>query len=203
MQLSEMRRTRGRILGLVVVSLVFIVAVDLCRHSPDRMGFFSDSTSLGRTPPASSPRLAENNVHKAQHHPVHRGDQERAHRVRHNVETSYDNKTGLSDFWGFVNRTYVEEHMSFPTVGQHKCQDVLCSEFLSRDDWIYFNACGPRNKHKPTNFLPNCHFINGSSRPTVALLSFQGSGNTWTRQLLEKATGICTGIIMQLWMDIF
>ena len=189
-----MRRMRGRIIGLVVVSLVFIVALDLYRHSPDRLDFFSDSTTLGRTPPAGSPELAENNAHKVQRHPVQRGDKGRAHRVRHNVETSYDNKTGLVDFWGYVNRTYLEEHTSLPMIGQYKCQDVLCSEFLSREDWMYFNACGPRNKHNPINFLPNCHFINGSSRPTVALLSFQGSGNTWTRQLLEKATGICTGI---------
>ena len=38
-----------------------------------------------------------------------------------------------------------------------------------------------------------CHFMNGSSRSAVALASFPGSGNTWARGLLEKATGVCTG----------
>ena len=40
---------------------------------------------------------------------------------------------------------------------------------------------------------PACHFMNGTLRGSVALFSYPGSGNTWLRQLLEKATGICTG----------
>ncbi len=49
-----------------------------------------------------------------------------------------------------------------------------------------------------TNTLVNgpCHFIDGYGRAPVALVSFEGSGNTWLRGLLEKATGICTGICM-------
>ena len=39
-----------------------------------------------------------------------------------------------------------------------------------------------------------CHFMDGSNRAPVALASFPGSGNTWVRGLLEKATGVCTGI---------
>ena len=39
----------------------------------------------------------------------------------------------------------------------------------------------------------SCHFIDGRGREPVALASFPGSGNTWVRGLLEKATGICTG----------
>ena len=35
--------------------------------------------------------------------------------------------------------------------------------------------------------------MNGSRRSEVALVSYPGSGNTWTRGLLEKATGVCTG----------
>ena len=38
-----------------------------------------------------------------------------------------------------------------------------------------------------------CHFMNGTGRSTVALVSFPGSGNTWVRGLLETATGVCTG----------
>lgn len=37
--------------------------------------------------------------------------------------------------------------------------------------------------------------MNGTFRAPVALASFPGSGNTWVRGLLEKATGICTGSI--------
>ena len=37
--------------------------------------------------------------------------------------------------------------------------------------------------------------MDGSKRAAVALASHPGSGNTWVRGLLEKATGICTGII--------
>lgn len=40
----------------------------------------------------------------------------------------------------------------------------------------------------------DCCFMNGSGRLVVGLGSFPGSGNTWLRGLLEKTTGICTGI---------
>ena len=35
--------------------------------------------------------------------------------------------------------------------------------------------------------------VPASSRAAVALNSQEGSGNTWLRGLLEKATGVCTG----------
>ena len=38
-----------------------------------------------------------------------------------------------------------------------------------------------------------CHFMNGTNRAAVALVSFPGSGNTWVRGLLRQATGVCTG----------
>ena len=41
----------------------------------------------------------------------------------------------------------------------------------------------------------NCSFIDKSSRKPVALVSTEGSGNTWLRGLLEKTTGICSGFI--------
>ena len=40
-----------------------------------------------------------------------------------------------------------------------------------------------------------CGFIDGRKRAAVGLVSFPGSGDTWLRQLLETATGICTGAI--------
>ena len=41
-----------------------------------------------------------------------------------------------------------------------------------------------------------CQFIPKTSHQSVALVSFPGSGNTWVRQLLEAASGICTGSTM-------
>ena len=35
--------------------------------------------------------------------------------------------------------------------------------------------------------------MNGAKRDPVALASAEGSGNTWVRGLLERATGFCTG----------
>ena len=40
-----------------------------------------------------------------------------------------------------------------------------------------------------------CGFIDGRKRAAVGLVSFPGSGDTWLRQLLETATGICTGTV--------
>lgn len=39
-----------------------------------------------------------------------------------------------------------------------------------------------------------CRFMDGTHRAPVALASFPGSGNTWMRQLLQEATGICTSM---------
>ena len=41
----------------------------------------------------------------------------------------------------------------------------------------------------------DCKFLPPLGRHPIALVSARGSGNTWTRGLLEKATGICTGFI--------
>jgi hypothetical protein len=38
-----------------------------------------------------------------------------------------------------------------------------------------------------------CGFVDGRKRAAVGLVSFPGSGDMWLRQLLETATGICTG----------
>ena len=39
----------------------------------------------------------------------------------------------------------------------------------------------------------DCCFMSGKGRQVIGLASFPGSGNTWLRGLLEKATGVCTG----------
>ena len=103
-------------------------------------------------------------------------------------------------FWDLLDKSYVEDHVPRPQVGDHICDDVLCSEFLSQEDLNrvsrcskIFHQCQLVEEEGPT-LAPTCHFVNGTSRAgNVALISFPRSGNTWTRGLLEKATGICTG----------
>lgn len=77
-----------------------------------------------------------------------------------------------------------------------QCRDNICSEYLSGDDRMRYLSCLSSietRRTKPKDSI--CHFINGSHRPAVALVSFPGSGNTWVRGILEVATGICTGAI--------
>ena len=104
-------------------------------------------------------------------------------------------------FWDVLNRSYVDQHVPRPWIGSYQCKDVICSEFLFKRDWDRVGKCVKKlskkhikliNKARPT-LRPACHFMNGTSRRGVALLSFPGSGNTWLRGLLERATGICTG----------
>lgn len=84
---------------------------------------------------------------------------------------------------------------------QTKCHTPHCSQFLSRDDKNRFFECFMTVLDKvqyiknqldkiPEN---NCDFMNGTGRSPVALVSPPGSGNTWVRGLLERATGFCTG----------
>ncbi len=60
---------------------------------------------------------------------------------------------------------------------------------------VIFSLCRMSDNFKEKDHASGeCHFMNGSSRSAVALASFPGSGNTWARGLLEKATGVCTGM---------
>ena len=52
-----------------------------------------------------------------------------------------------------------------------------------------------RKRYEGTIQDEDCSFIDGKRRLPVALASTEGSGNTWVRGLLEKATGICTGFV--------
>ena len=84
-------------------------------------------------------------------------------------------------------------------------------QYLNKASKLKFLKCNPdytRYGHKglfqkylnvkPTNLgsctnLTDMHFINGTR--VITLVSFPGSGNTWTRLLLEQVTGIFTGSI--------
>ena len=85
------------------------------------------------------------------------------------------------------------------------CRDSLCFEYLSSKEKNDFRWCMNKTKAMEYKFGPvtngTCRFMNGTGRyppGPVALASQPGSGNTWVRGLLEKATGICTGMALYL-----
>ena len=79
-----------------------------------------------------------------------------------------------------------------------QCVQPPCLHYLSMAEKKIFNKCQRRTvPHKSTQSAPKCQcrFREGSGMKRVALVSLPGSGNTWLRGLLEKATGLCTGQI--------
>ena len=106
--------------------------------------------------------------------------------------------------------TLSKVHVSLePPISQSKnCRQAHCKEYLQKFELLAMNECSAEtskrtvngkiqneNKSKFNLKENNCSFINGSHRLPVALASTSGSGNTWIRGLLEKATGICTGFL--------
>lgn len=54
--------------------------------------------------------------------------------------------------------------------------------------------------YRPWGDDPECReytvgFIRNGSRPTMALISYPGSGNTWIRGIIERLTGYFTGSV--------
>ena len=80
---------------------------------------------------------------------------------------------------------------------QH-CKQPHCMESISTFDKVCYDYCVKKQRknsrgRKHTRMHGECRFIRGEGRAAVALASLPGSGNTWIRGLLEKATGVCTG----------
>ncbi len=79
------------------------------------------------------------------------------------------------------------------------CSDKRCTNLLSPASYRVYKKCERRviqKKNITDADIPyNCVFRDGKKHDPVALVSLPGSGNTWVRGLLEKATGICTGSI--------
>ena len=74
------------------------------------------------------------------------------------------------------------------------CVKKNCREFLSDSEKDKISACERKAKSEGYQIKDSdCKFLPSTGRHPVALISAPGSGNTWTRGLLEKATGICTG----------
>lgn len=75
-------------------------------------------------------------------------------------------------------------------------KDAACRGYLTgraRESYAQCMARVKKYSHSKTAKDNGCHFIDGKRRGITALASFPGSGNTWVRTLLEKATGVCTG----------
>ncbi len=78
------------------------------------------------------------------------------------------------------------------------CNDKLCTNLLSTSSYKFYEECKKlmtQMKNQTDISYYKCAFRDGRGRDPVALVSCPGSGNTWVRGLLEKATGICTGAI--------
>ena len=76
------------------------------------------------------------------------------------------------------------------------CPDRLCFNFAVTDK--KHNTCWNAGKKSIPSLEYkhfHCHFLNGSGRPPVSLISFPGSGNTWVRGLLEQVTGVSIGSV--------
>lgn len=71
---------------------------------------------------------------------------------------------------------------------------LLHTKYLTPSDRGDFAACQEKHRNSSDNWkLGTCVFIDPTNRSAVALVSLPGSGNTWLRGLLERATGVCTG----------
>ena len=78
----------------------------------------------------------------------------------------------------------------------HNCTEPHCMDYLTSFDKKCYEYCLKKGQSKSvhdTGMHGECRFMKGEGRAAIALASLPGSGNTWVRGLLEKATGICTG----------
>lgn len=81
-----------------------------------------------------------------------------------------------------------------PQTSLQRCKQRYCVEhLLSHEKLVYFRCS--RRVPQGMDMGCRCQFVDAVGRRVVALVSLPGSGNTWVRGLLEKATGVCTGSI--------
>ncbi len=180
---SVMSRHLSKLRVLVVVILVFMGVLRLLR-TPAHDHRILHAEQSYEAPHVGYPKTYASNA---------RDDDIYNQKPLENFFVANTNSTRLG-FWDVLNRSYVDQHMPRPWIGSYQCKDVICSEFLHNRDWIEVDKfMRAMKKDGLLKISPACHFMNGTSRGSVALLSFPGSGNTWLRGLLEKATGICTG----------
>ena len=92
--------------------------------------------------------------------------------------------------------THRSLHDNLTTVHQDMCRLPNCVDALSLSEASTLKNCEKKSVSYLGHQLPpaKCKFMRVENyRAPVALNSQEGSGNTWLRGLLEKATGICTG----------
>ena len=85
---------------------------------------------------------------------------------------------------------------------QPLCKLSNCVDLLTLQEQNRLKICEKQTVKYMGHQLPNptCRFMRGgTSQGPVALNSQEGSGNSWLRGLLEKATGICTGFYACDW----
>ena len=76
------------------------------------------------------------------------------------------------------------------------CNETNCLEFLLQSETMSLKKCGQLTSKEQSGVKIEqsiCKFLPYKDRAPVALSSPPGSGNTWLRGLLERATGVCTG----------
>ena len=78
------------------------------------------------------------------------------------------------------------------------CTDKACEQLKDLRERYYYEACLKEAQTEHEVKPCQCTLLDGKKRGRYALLSLPGSGNTWVRGLLEKATGVCTG---SMWCD--
>lgn len=106
----------------------------------------------------------------------------------------------------YYARQVTHDHQIHPTHSPPKiapphhtstdCTVLPCLQYLSQTERNIYKKCQKKaTPHKTSHSPPTCQckFRNGAGKKRVALVSLPGSGNTWVRGLLEKATGVCTG----------
>ena len=123
-------------------------------------------------------------------HLIHLNQHEVDEKVATTVSTEKPTTSSSSQFVRVLNKLNPGNHTL--STRQGKCADIVCSNFLSISEMNCAKAIAARME-PATRVTPRCHFQNGTMKPRVLLRSYPASGNTWTRQLLEKTSGICTG----------
>lgn len=79
-----------------------------------------------------------------------------------------------------------------------KCLDDWCTSHLQKSSFMCYKHCRSLAEIESDLYYGTprrCKFRRAAGHSVMALVSVPGSGNTWVRGLLEKATGICTGSI--------
>ena len=102
----------------------------------------------------------------------------------------------------FTNDILESEVIPHPLSQPKHCSKAHCKEYLTILELSAMRTClretvqRTAGRHLEVMVKENdCNFTDKSNRKPVALASTEGSGNTWLRGLLEKATGICTGFL--------